>query len=221
MDEIETFAFAGPSLWRQEPAPLANRKIRILPPCRPGDLTALADAYDKPRTVALIDLDFHHPPVLTHGEILAVIRTGWQVWGLAGLGAVRGVELRDLGMRGFGKISKRMQKSGTLCDDEVICLHRAEAPYTAASEPLIHLRQALSWLVAENRLGRGEARKISNELERKWFGDRTIETFNALLMEQKVDGKAVTEMARCFDSFRIQRKDVDRFFAGCPYTKEQ
>lgn len=217
MVEAEIFVFAGPSLWQRRSTSFENGSVQFLPPCRPGDLEALAESYPTPGAVGLVDLDFHRSPALTHREILAVIGTGWQVWGLAGLGAARGAELRELGMLGFGRISGRFRSSGTLRDDEVICLHRAEAPYTASSEPLVHLRAALSWLVARGALERTAARKVADVLERMWFGDRTLETFIEMLKARSIDADTLTEMRGRFDSFRLQRKDIDRFLIASPW----
>lgn len=217
MAEPEIFFFAGPSLWQRGTAPFRDGRVRILPPCRPGDLAVLAESHARPRAIGLVDLDFHRPPALPHHEILAAIGAGWQLWGLAGLGAARGAELRELGMRGFGRVFERFRRSSTFGDDEAICLHGAEAPYRAASEPLVHLREALSWLVAGNALERRAARRVAGVLEQMWFGDRTIEVFNELLKERKVDAGTLGEMDRRFADFRLQRKDIDRFLAASPW----
>lgn len=217
MAEPEIFLFAGPSLWQRGAAPFQNGRVRILPPCCPGDLAALAESHARPQAIGLVDLDFHRPPALPHREILAVVGAGWQVWGLAGLGAARGAELYGLGMRGFGRIFQRFCRSARFGDDEVVCLHGAEAPYRAASEPLVHLREALSWLVARNALERRAARKVAGVLERMWFGDRTIEAFSELLKEGKVDAGMLDEMDKGFANFRLQRKDIDRFLTASPW----
>ncbi|MGW3183797.1 TfuA-like protein [Kitasatospora sp. NPDC001119] len=78
--------YVGPTLRPREPV-LRHPRVRVHRPARHGDLFASSIA-DGDRIV-LIDGVFHQSPALRHKEILAALRRGIEVFGVASTGALR------------------------------------------------------------------------------------------------------------------------------------
>ncbi|MGW2870898.1 TfuA-like protein [Kitasatospora sp. NPDC001225] len=78
--------YVGPTLRPREPV-LRHPRVRVHRPARHGDLFAFSIA-DGDRIV-LIDGVFHQSPALRHKEILAALRRGIEVFGVASTGALQ------------------------------------------------------------------------------------------------------------------------------------
>lgn len=173
--------FAGPTAfgvaWPVRVGPLA---IEWHPPCRRGDLEALASSR-RGDVVLLVDGVFHHELPPSHFELKRAMLSGLEVWGTASLGAIRACELRSLGMRGTGAIFEAYCEDPELRDDEVALLHALDAPFKPLSEPLIELREAMRAAVVDGHLAQADATAVTEELRSLWYGDRTLELFARLL----------------------------------------
>src|SRR5262245_55733660 len=114
--------FLGPSCSWDEARAVLEAEYR--PPARRGDLLrAVADGVG---TIVLIDgvLVYDYPP--SPKEVFAALEQGVSVIGTASLGALRSVELRNHGMKGFGTIYQWYLSGIIDRDDEVVVPFDAE-----------------------------------------------------------------------------------------------
>jgi hypothetical protein len=211
--------FVGPTLNGTEALRrLRDLPVECLPPARRGDMEALV-ARAAPGHVAIVDGTFHMFPAIGHAEIRTAIRRGWTVWGLASMGAIRAREMRDLGVRGYGRVFDRFVREDDFRDDEVALLHGAESPYRAATEPLIHMREAVQDLVEQGVISRSDAEHIVGELSAMWFGYRTLDLLASLVRQRRpeVTNDLIGEWIRGFDRYRLKSLDLLSFLAERPW----
>lgn len=105
--------FAGPSLDSDVPPGAILR-----PPASRGDLDALTIGAGD--VVALIDgtLVYDHAP--SPSEVWRLMERGARVHGAASLGALRAVELRNVGMSGHGWVYRSVLGGAVRADDELV-----------------------------------------------------------------------------------------------------
>src|SRR5215472_4011322 len=109
------YVFVGPTLAVTDAR--AELDAVYLPPVTAGDVYGLGRL--RPRVIGIIDGYFQHRPAVWHKEIMWAMENGVHVFGSAGMGALRAVELEVFGMRGVGWVHQAF-KEGTLeQDDEV------------------------------------------------------------------------------------------------------
>ncbi len=207
------FAFAGPTLYAL--ASDGRRdwpKVRWLPPVRRGDVARLVDT-EPPQLLVIVDGQFQHCLSVSHREIRRAVETGWEVWGLASMGAIRACELRDFGMRGFGEVYRRFVLAEDFTDDEVALLHESQPPFRTFSEPLIHMRVALHDLVTQGVLSPMSSQRIVDVLASLWFGDRTLERLRELVLQEVSPSQFATvcQWLLDFRRYRIKSHDLENF----------
>jgi len=136
----DVYVFLGPTL--PVTAARAELDATYLPPVSKGDIYRLWAR--RPRVIGIIDVYFERVPAVWHKEILWIMERGVHVFGAAGGGALRAVELESFGMRGVGAVYQAF-KDGTLeQDDEVAVAHGlSSAGYRALSEAMVNVRQTL------------------------------------------------------------------------------
>jgi hypothetical protein len=144
-----TVVFCGPSIPSSERndllahaggRPLELRPLELRPPARRGDLAHLD--LSEVGEIVLVDGTTIADPPPSPSEVASVLGWGVPVWGAAGLGALRAVELRWLGMRGYGWVYERVLDGSLTYDDEVVA---PVDPRTgdASGVFLVNLRYAL------------------------------------------------------------------------------
>lgn len=210
----------GPSLQRGHVAGADLTDVWLLPPARRGDVDCLV-ATECPADLLIADGVFHQTPAVGHREIKSAIDSGWRVWGVSSMGAIRAFELRAFGMIGYGKVYQWMLAHPEFTDDEVALLHSPEPPYTGISEPMIHLRFALAELAATGFIETAVAVTIQCELQRLFFGYRTLSHLRTLLQDAQcsIAGVPWEGWIRGFDRFRIKQQDVRDFFGDAPWRR--
>lgn len=146
-------------------------------PARRGDVARAA--AEGARTIVLIDgcLVYDYPP--SPMEIAEVIAESAIVIGAASLGALRGVELRRLGMKAIGWVFERYLDGTIVADDEVVV--RVD-PRTgaAASLALVRIRYSVTTLVQLGVLDPGRGQSLIEGLREVYFEDRTVDRIGAL-----------------------------------------
>ncbi|MFN2530925.1 MAG: TfuA-like protein, partial [Pyrinomonadaceae bacterium] len=95
--------FAGPTLIGVDISASAKRRVKVLPPVKRGDIEKIV-CMRKPAAMAIVDGLFHQCLSAGHAEIRLAVTSGWQVWGLSSMGAIRAYEMRDMGVRGYGRV---------------------------------------------------------------------------------------------------------------------
>lgn len=214
----QTFVYAGPTAAGTDLLAFRIDGLVVKPPVRRGDIASLVREHSAPGRIVIIDGTYFSFPAVGHVELREAIENGWEVWGLCSMGAVRAYEMRDMGMRGFGRAFRCFFEHDDFQDDEVALLHGEDAPYLAMSEPLLHLRGAVSELVAQGRVTGAAAEGILLQLKAMWFGSRTLPKVRAMLAS--ADG-GVNLTAQAFealvDAHRIKKQDLVSFFTTAPW----
>lgn len=218
MDAAECIIFAGPSKLGLTNESRSALGLEWRPPAKRGDVDSLLEEGRRPATIAVVDGRFHSCLSLGHKELLRALSTGWVVWGLSSMGAIRAYEMREFGIRGFGHVFREFFQHEDFQDDEVALLHAREEPFHPFSEPLIHCREAIRYLVSRDLVSEADARDTIMELKSRWYGERTLELFEQLLVAKSPDRVAVLnkEISE-FDRFRLKTLDLEQFVQERPW----
>ncbi|HEV7679662.1 MAG TPA: TfuA-like protein [Candidatus Dormibacteraeota bacterium] len=130
--------FTGPTLSSGEVRDALPDAV-IHPPAAAGDLVRLACAPGD--AVVIVDGPMTEGRAVRHQEILALVDRGVEVWATGALGALRGAELHQSGVRAHGRVARLFVRGSLDGDDEVAVLHDgAEGRWTARSLALVDIR---------------------------------------------------------------------------------
>lgn len=166
--------FAGPSTQGVPPALLAQGLDWRLP-ARRGDVDRLLEQTAKPGVMILCDGVFQAVPAVSHAEICRALDTGWKVWGVSSMGAIRAHEMRAEGVQGYGWVHAQFARHEDFTDDELCLLHLPESPWLAVTEPLVNLRYALDQRAEVLGISPAAQARLIAALRALWFGERSIE----------------------------------------------
>ena len=200
--------------------------VIVLPPVKRGDVTRVVEsAGPRPGVLAIVDGYFHLENLsVGHLEIRLALKRGWQVWGLSSMGAIRAAEMHHMGVRGWGAAFERYRDDGDFRDDEVALLHEPNPPYREVTEPLLHMRAALSDLVARGTLTAEDSQAILDQLMGMWFGERSLALFRDLIVARLPPEPGPAEELRAwfqgFDRFRTKAHDLVSFLEARPWLAE-
>ena len=178
---MKNILFAGPSLYGLDLLQLIPNDWVVRPPIRRGDMDTLRFPPKEGGAVHIVDGTFHAFPAVGHKEIISAIKRGWEVTGLASLGAIRASELRDFGMQGFGQVYQQYIEHPEFRDDEVTQIHMSTPPYNPISEPLINIRDYLAFMVGSGRISKNTHDEIIKLFSSMWYGNRTLSLLKKLL----------------------------------------
>jgi hypothetical protein len=213
--------FAGPTLAPSPRARAMARRYRVRPPVKRHDVTKVVEAEDEPGVMVIVDGVFHDKLAVGHAEIRDAMARGWEVWGLSSMGAIRAREMAALGMHGFGRVFERFTGEADFQDDEVALLHEATPPYRAVSEPLVHLRTAIEYLVEQGIVGEADASAVVDDLKSRWFGERTIRgTLEALARRAPEAREAIRRELSDFHRFALKTRDLELFLERHPWSQQ-
>lgn len=220
MSEIKSncLVFAGPTLVGiNAQTTLPEVGIELLPPVKRGDIETLV-ATRSPGVVAIVDGLFHQCLSVGHAEIRSAVSAGWQVWGLSSMGAIRAYEMRDMGVRGYGRVYEYFSQFEDFRDDEVALMHEPQAPYRALSEPLVHIRLWLRELVKVGFLLKRQEKRLLDHLMSLWYGDRTLPDVRSMVVQLIPDrADKVDATLASFDRFRVKSHDLNDFLQERPW----
>jgi hypothetical protein len=212
--------FVGPTLYcvksfRQ----MSLDDIETLPPISRGDLPKVL-SNTPPGVIAIVDGYFHQQLSVSHLEIRSALSLGWQVWGLASMGAIRAYEMRNLGVLGYGYVYQCFFQTEDFRDDEVALLHEPGPLYRPLTEPLVHIRLFLSELVEKDILTAAEEARLLEVLMSLWYGDRTLRTLQKLLLAELAErAEIVNALLMDFDRFRVKSHDLANFMRERPWRQ--
>lgn len=210
LDNRAVFMFAGPTLARARRIATAPSlpSVTVLPPAARGDIEKLVRRH-APATIVLVDGVLHEQLAVGHIELRDAIGAGWDLWGIASMGAIRAREMQHMGLKGYGEVFSQFNVEGRdVRDDEVVLLHGPGPEYVELSEPLVHLRAALDSFTRRGLLSTADADAIACELSSAYFGDRTLAWF-----AQLVRSRALTpfDPLADIDDHRTKCHDLIRF----------
>lgn len=215
---MRNLMYVGPTALGIDQRLLAESQFEVLPPLRRGTIRALHVV--PPGRIAIVDGLFHETLAVGHAELRQALALGWEIWGLASMGAIRAFEMASLGMRGFGCVYGYFLTARDFQDDEVALLHSPEPPYQQISEPLTHLRHLTARFEAEGLLTTTQAEDVVSQLKRLWFGYRTVERFLDIVVQKGGlrSASAVRERATALlPSCRQKTQDLRDFLVEQPW----
>ncbi|BHH86214.1 TfuA-like protein [Desulforhopalus sp. 52FAK] len=132
--------FCGPTISAQEVSSKLENAV-VLPPPVQGDILAALGKY-RPKAIGLIDAGF--PRSAWVSELHYALRSGVSVYGAGVQGALRAVELRDYGMKGYGEAFLRVQ-AGNIGDDALLCHYSQNGTaYIRHTESLLTIEATLT-----------------------------------------------------------------------------
>jgi hypothetical protein len=212
------YLYAGPSFGGCEQLiSAAKQSAEVLPPVQRHDVERLV-ATQRPGVIVLVDGYFQQCLSVGHAEIREAVAAGWTVWGLSSLGAIRAYEMRDFGVKGYGRVYESFFQVEDFRDDEVALVHEPNPPYRFFSEPLIHIRAFLRHLVNLELLSPRLEERILAGLLSMWFGYRTLSLLRANLVELAPQNAAAIEnLLDNFQPFRIKYHDLSDFIREQPW----
>ena len=213
--------FAGPTLYAlPEPRKMTPPDLRLFAPVRRGDVAAAVTRYE-PGVMVIADGRFHQSLSVGHREIREAIEAGWQIWGLSSMGAIRAREMRDFGMRGYGRVYDLFWSEDDFQDDEVCTVHEPVPPYRSGSEPLVHLRAAAAHFRDAGYFGAPEHDAIIGTLKSLWYGERTLPLFHQLVFAASPLEKhaIIRDELADFGRFRWKSLDLAAFLKEAPWRK--
>ena len=203
--KLQTTIFAGPSLTPPAVELIKEKGYALLPPIKRGDLVTLLDNGFRGRVV-IADGVFQQVLAVGHREIMNAIAGGCEVYGVSSMGAIRAFELRNSGMRGFGKVYYLFFEFEDFMDDEVALLFEATPPYRVMSEPLVHFRECINYLVIQGKISQRMGQAIIGKMKELYFGERTLLLFRELILAHT--GRHLTDFITNFESFRCKCSDL-------------
>ncbi|HVR68655.1 MAG TPA: TfuA-like protein [Verrucomicrobiae bacterium] len=188
--------FALPGL--APPATAADMKFDFRPPAVMGDLYRAAS--EKPAAILLLNGVFENAPAVRHKEILWALSQGVPVFGAAGIGALRAVELAAHGMIGLGRIYDSYSAGLVVRDDAVAALYRLSgAAPVRASEPLVNIQATIAKAASAGIIAAATCRQLEAIAAALFFKHRT---YDRLLAEAEAAG--------------LDRREIDGLRAWIP-----
>ncbi len=211
--------FAGPSAHGIS-LDTAGDDVRRLPPARRGDIDRLTSEKSDRSVIVLCDGVFQAEPAVSHAELCRALDTGWEVWGVSSLGAIRAHELRSEGMLGFGYVHAQFDRFADFTDDEMCLLHFPEAPYFPVSEALVNLRFALERRGDVLGIDAAARETIVERLRLLWFGDRTEDAIRRVMLEEAaIDPPRVNELLGWLANHRVKAIDLADLMTARPWAR--
>jgi hypothetical protein len=199
--------FAGPSLTPTSVKLIDDLSLDLREPVRRGDIQKLLNKKQG-EPIAIVDGLFNQVLSVGHQEIMDGVEQGFEIWGLCSMGAIRAYELRNFGMKGFGKVYSRFFEMEDFQDDELALLHEPEFPYSTFTEPMVHYRACVEYLLREGMLDKNQSDNILSQLKKIYFGDRTLRYFKKLVADCSGNSTAIPDN---FDQFREKQHDLIQF----------
>jgi len=203
--KLQTTIFAGPSLTPPAVQLINEKGYALFPPVKRGDIAALLDNGFGGRVV-IADGVFQQVLSVGHREIMNAIAAGCEVYGVSSMGAIRAFELRNSGMRGFGKVYSLFFEFEDFMDDEVALLFEEARPYRVISEPLVHFRECINYLIMQGKISQLQGQGIIGKMKELYFGERTLLFFKELILAHT--GTHLTDVINNFESFRCKSWDL-------------
>jgi len=171
---MSIFVFVGPTLSEQQVLDVLP-SATVVPPVARGDVLRLVFNHE-PGVIAIIDGYFNSRLAVWHKEILFAIKSGFQVFGSASLGALRAAELSAFGMVGVGEIFSRFDQGAWEADDEVAVIHGPrESGFRPGSVALANIRLALEDAQRKKVVSAQTATTIVSRAKAAFYADRSWE----------------------------------------------
>lgn len=210
--------FAGPSAHGLPDELRSAAGLTWHAPARRDDVQALVQQL-APGVLVLADGVFQLAPAVSHAELCAALDSGWQVWGVSSLGAIRAHEMRHEGMHGFGWVYQQFALHDDFTDDELCLLHFPEPPWWPVTEALVNLRYALHHQPDAAALSADAKGWVVAQLRQLWFGERSAACMQALLQRAGLDTAAASRCMAWLGQNRIKSLDLAALLRAAPWAR--
>lgn len=210
--------FAGPSAHGVPRSLIKSGNIDLRPPVRRGDVDALVDS--SPQGVAVLcDGQFQSAAAVSHAEICRALDSGWEVWGVSSMGAIRAHEMRAEGMHGFGWVYRQFARFEDFPDDELCLLHMPTEPFEPITEALVNVRFALEHQGSVLGIAPRSRQRLLAALRRLWFGERTPERIVELMVgDAGIQPDAARRLLDWMGHHRVKNIDLESLLRQRPWT---
>lgn len=170
--------------------------VELRPPVGRGDVVRLVEQCS-PRAVGIIDGVFESAPAMMHKEILWAMSRGVHVFGGAGYGSLRAVELAPYGMVGVGEVY-RCFRDGTLQDDDevAVAVRRTGDRWQRLSEAMVNIRATLRLAENEAVICARAGHRLEAFAKSLFYKERSFDRILAWASAQAADDVDVERLRR-------------------------
>lgn len=203
---MKTIVFLGPSLDVETARTLLEADYR--PPVVQGDVIS-AVISDRPDVIAIADGVVKEDYAVWHKELLFALEKGVTLFGAAGIGALRAVEIPQ--MTGVGTVYHWFRDEHLETNDAVQCVWTQSGhACTRTSEPLVNIRATLDAALHSEILSERERDLLLTIAQSRYYPDRSFAKIFSEAESQGMDTAALSEaMKFARDHYvDIQRQDV-------------
>lgn len=219
-----THLFAGPTLalLQQQASPVMSVLAEMVqhPPAQLNSVEQLLHHEHSPGTLIIVDGLFGRHAAVSHQELMLAMQQGWQVWGLADIGAIRAYELRHQGMQGFGQVYEQLVQQPQLSDEQIVWHLDANAnqttqatsdeTYTPLAIPKIHCYDWLRQQQADQQLTQTQYTALFQQITHTHYQDLTLVRLQDLVFAQGLT-IPTAELQHQLRHSSIKVKDLDAF----------
>jgi hypothetical protein len=204
---MNTVVFLGPSLPIAEAQEILDAVY--LPPAGQSHVISAVTTYE-PQVMAIIDGSLGRGQTVWHKEVLYALDSGVRVFGGGGLGALKALEMENMGMTGVGEVF-RMFRSGELTDDdEVALLHEdAATGFRRLSDPMVNLRATFQRAVEKSVIPQSVCEQLTSIAKSLYYPERTL--YNILLRAENegIEKAIITQMKRFAAQYYVDLQRLD------------
>ena len=202
----DVYVFVGPTLAVADAS--AELDAIYLPPAAMGDVYQLWRL--RPRAIGIIDGYFEHRPAVWHKEIMWVMERGVHVFGGAGAGALRALELETFGMRGIGWVFQAFRDGILDQDDEVAVLCGGQVDgYRPRSEAMVNIRQTLRAARREKLLSETTCGLITQTAKMTFYARRKWPDLLETSLREGANPAEIAALRSWLDSSRVDQMADD------------
>lgn len=202
---MKAIVFVGPSV-NGEIDKIKNDYPEIIfyPPLKHAELLSIIE-IEKPTIVGIVDDYTGFGESSWHSEILYTLKKGIKIFGAASQGAIKALELDNMGMIGIGKIYQYYKNKSIISHDEVLCVFNNETfkkitiPYinfllSSIDKDILKIIQKIHWKERTFK-------KIYEKLRENGFSDEDFKKIKEKYIDfQKLDTLLLLNKIREFKS---------------------
>lgn len=204
---MKTVIFSGPTLKKLDAKKILD--VKYLPPAKHGDI--LHAVFNlKADVIGIIDGHGTNELAVWHKEILIALAKGVKIYGAAGLGAIRAVELSKFGMIGVGKIFSDLKDNILSSDDEIICNYEIKNnEFKRVSESLVNIKATFIKAIEFDLITKKEYEKVIEISRNLYYPNRTFKNIFDKLTKNISDTKRLQKLGEFVETNFVDQQNLD------------
>jgi hypothetical protein len=212
------YLFIGPTLTACQQQVCLN-DYQVKPPAHRGSIEAIITQVATPGVIIIVDGALGDTLAVSHQELMRAAQAGWQLWGLADMGAIRAVEMNHPSIHGFGQVYQQLSDNPDLRDDEILWSYTNDESYQVQNEPMIHLNHALSHLHQLHHIDTAAHNEVVQQLQQTWYKHRTVQMMLDLLHQHSptLTPEPLSLVSNDFNLFCLKQQDFVHFIEQKPW----